>query len=215
MNWEEIFKYDETSPTCLRWNCDYVVNGVIRKYKGEVAGRTEVNKKLTKKYLFISYQKKQYAMHRIIWELFNGKIAKDQHIDHLDGDTKNNIISNLECKSIKGNSQNRGMNRNNITGVKGVSYYVYNNGKHLGYFVATYKINGVQCSKSFTVEKYGPYGAFSLAIYEREKVIKLLNSMGENYTERHCEVDMVKVREMAELVQSKWESVMEQRNSCA
>lgn len=213
MNWNEIFVYDESSPTYLRWTCDYVVNGVIRRYKGDVAGPTEVHKKTNKKYSFVSYNKKQYAVHRIVWELFNGKIPKDMQIDHLDGDSKNNLISNLLCKSIKANGQNKGINRNNRTGVKGVSYYAYNNGKHLGYFVVHYKMNGKACSKTFTVEKYGPYGAFSLAIYEREKMIKILNSIGENYTERHCEINLDKMREAAEAISLKWEMVIKQRRT--
>ena len=40
-------------------------------------------------------------LHRDVWEFHNGKIQKGFQIHHIDGDTSNNDISNLECLSFQ------------------------------------------------------------------------------------------------------------------
>lgn len=39
---------------------------------------------------------KFHYVHRLVWETFVGEIPSDKQIDHIDGDTSNNHISNLE-----------------------------------------------------------------------------------------------------------------------
>ena len=41
------------------------------------------------------YSKGRKRLHRVVWEYYKGKIPKGYHIHHIDGDTKNNDISNL------------------------------------------------------------------------------------------------------------------------
>jgi len=36
-------------------------------------------------------------LHRAVWEYHNGAIPQGMHVHHIDGDTTNNDISNLEC----------------------------------------------------------------------------------------------------------------------
>lgn len=38
-----------------------------------------------------------HRLHRDVWEFHNGPIPEGMHIHHIDGDTSNNDISNLEC----------------------------------------------------------------------------------------------------------------------
>lgn len=38
-----------------------------------------------------------HRLHRDIWEHYNGPIPDGMHIHHIDGDTANNDIGNLEC----------------------------------------------------------------------------------------------------------------------
>ena len=47
--------------------------------------------------------KKQYRVHRFVWEHFNGPIPDDKVIDHIDGDKTNNALSNLRLVSDKQN----------------------------------------------------------------------------------------------------------------
>jgi hypothetical protein len=35
-------------------------------------------------------------LHRVVWEHYNGKIPKGYHIHHVDGNTQNNAIENLQ-----------------------------------------------------------------------------------------------------------------------
>lgn len=53
-----------------------------RKYIGSIDGKRKTKK------LFL---------HRVIWEYYKGPIPNDCIIHHIDGDFKNNDISNLEC----------------------------------------------------------------------------------------------------------------------
>jgi len=39
-------------------------------------------------------------LHRVIWEQEHGEIPKDHVIHHIDGNSLNNNIENLECVSI-------------------------------------------------------------------------------------------------------------------
>lgn len=46
--------------------------------------------------------KLQY-IHRLVWETFNGDIPEGKQIDHIDGDTSNNSIDNLQVVSAREN----------------------------------------------------------------------------------------------------------------
>ena len=50
---------------------------------------------------------KVYQVHRIIWEMFKETIPSKKEIDHLDGNPHNNILSNLFCKTKRGNARNK------------------------------------------------------------------------------------------------------------
>ena len=45
----------------------------------------------------ISGKAKMQLLHRYMWEKHNGKIQKNHHVHHKNGDTKDNRIENLEC----------------------------------------------------------------------------------------------------------------------
>lgn len=40
-------------------------------------------------------------LHRDVWEHHNGPVPKGHHVHHIDGDTTNNCITNLECLPSK------------------------------------------------------------------------------------------------------------------
>ena len=50
-------------------------------------------------------KKRQYFVHRFVYECFNGEIPKGKETDHIDGDKKNNLISNLQLLTKKENIQ--------------------------------------------------------------------------------------------------------------
>ena len=70
-----------------------------------------------KGYRYIQLQGRKYAAHRLVWLLEHGKFPS-LFIDHIDGNKLNNQISNLREVTIKQNSENRGVQKNNKTGIK-------------------------------------------------------------------------------------------------
>ena len=50
-------------------------------------------------------KKKDYYIHRFIYECFKGEIPKGMEIDHVDGDKRNNLMSNLQLLTKKENLQ--------------------------------------------------------------------------------------------------------------
>jgi hypothetical protein len=85
-------------------------------------------------------------LHRVILERMAGRpLAKTEYVDHISGDKLDCRRENLRIATNAENLQNRGMQRNNTSGFKGVSWYrrdgkwharIGFNGKdkHLGYF---------------------------------------------------------------------------------
>jgi len=44
-------------------------------------------------------------IHRLVWESFRGDIPKDKEIDHIDGNPRNNKLSNLQILTRRGNTR--------------------------------------------------------------------------------------------------------------
>lgn len=72
------------------------------RYCGKVAGNIG-----RKGYCYVSINNRSYAAHRIIWKLAYGNIPNDLHIDHIDGNPKNNRIDNLRLATNQQNQLNR------------------------------------------------------------------------------------------------------------
>lgn len=130
MNPREVFNYDKETGELL-WK--HRPKGFYKE--SLVAGCVNVLG-----YVQISYQKKQYLAHRLIWEIVFGEPPKGW-IDHIDGCRSNNRIENLRIATPRQNSWNRKANRNTSSRFKGV-YYYNNYGRwharysstHIGYF---------------------------------------------------------------------------------
>ena len=118
------------------------------RYKIRKGGRASVGKlagHFDGRYFRIEINGRTYQASRIAWLWYTGEWPKEE-IDHKDGNTCNNRFLNLRPASRADNCQNRGIHRNNTSGVKGVSFYkrngkwrcriaVNNKAIHLGYFV--------------------------------------------------------------------------------
>ena len=124
-------------------------------------------------------------VHRIIWTLFYGEVPDGFVIDHIDGDSLNNIISNLRLITQAENRRNTRKFKNNTSGVSGVNLQTQSNGKY-SYWCAQYtKLDGQPIQKSFSIFRLGNDEAFRLACEWRSEQIRLLNEQGAGYTERH------------------------------
>lgn len=77
--------------------------------------------------------KKLGLLHRFLLHAPKGK-----YVDHINGDTKDNRISNLRICTNKENIRNRSVSKNNTTGYTGVSKHGYYESK----FTSAIQVNG-------------------------------------------------------------------------
>lgn len=94
-------------------------------------------------------------------------------IDHINGNKLDNRKANLRIATKQTQAINAKIQRNNTTGVIGVSYYeasAKNNSSD--YYVANWYEDGKRKKKCFNVKKYGIDGAFKLACKARENAEK-------------------------------------------
>jgi hypothetical protein len=78
---------------------------------------------------------KEYFAHRIIWVWVTGKWP-DKEIDHINENNSDNRWENLREATPSQNHRNRGKQRNNTTGYKGVTF-----DKRRGLYIAGVKLN--------------------------------------------------------------------------
>jgi hypothetical protein len=175
------FIYDETSPSCLRWNVSRSGGnrGQIPLVRvGDAAGWIDNNG-----YFIVQLNGVIYTAQRVIWTMFNGKIPEGHFIDHINGVRNNNTLSNLRSVHRDFNSRNTKMYKSNSSGITGVQY-ISRDGTF--YFSAIWRdLNGKSKSKSFSTTKYGKDEAFRLACLYREAMIASLNEQGAGYTHDH------------------------------
>jgi len=94
-----------------RWNA---------MFSGKTIGTKWKNPKSGKKYILLSLFGKKYRLHRVLWFMTYGEWPKD--IDHINGDGTDNRILNLRNVTHKDNTRNQKLNKNNKTGIAGVSW---------------------------------------------------------------------------------------------
>lgn len=94
-------------------------------------------------YVMIKINKKLYPAHRLAWLYVYGYIP--QLIDHINCIKHDNRISNLREATLSQNQYNRGISKNNTSGIKGVTWNCHakkwmaittinGKNKNLGYF---------------------------------------------------------------------------------
>ena len=129
----ELLDYDDVSGN-LFW-----VSDKRSRVKGRVAGGVDRDG-----YRYLVVNQRKYKSHRIIWLWYHGYYPEND-IDHIDGDKTNNRIGNLRETVDFCNCRNRGLRKDNKTGVPGIHWNarlgkwaarITNLGErhHLGYF---------------------------------------------------------------------------------
>ena len=105
-------KKKRVSPEYLWEHFDYdPINGNLIRKKGRVDHLGIAGGTAHRGYKMISIFNHKYLLHRIIWLWLHGSFD-DECIDHIDGDTSNNSITNLRCVSLSTNQQNNRITRN-------------------------------------------------------------------------------------------------------
>lgn len=76
-----------------------------RRYKARI-----IKPSFKAKYWYVNLMhngiKKDYRVHRLVYIVYIGYIPDDRVIDHIDGNTSNNSLSNLRCVTQSENCQN-------------------------------------------------------------------------------------------------------------
>lgn len=164
---EQLFYYDATSPTFLRWKVDRLGTGRARIVKaGDIAGY------ISNDYAYVSIDYLGYSVHRIIYSLLNKiDVSNDFVIDHIDGNMTNNEINNLKLvtqqQNLKKKNRPNKPQSNNTSGVQGVYRLSTEYNK---YWVCQYidKVTNKRVSKYFNIEKLGDSEAFTKAFELRK-----------------------------------------------
>lgn len=180
---EDVFYYDETSPSCLRWKQDRW-SGWHHKIK-QAEKDSPAGGIVSGGYYSIFLNGKLETAHRYIYEHFNGKIPDGMFIDHINGIRTDNRIENLRVVDSNGNARNRKKRSDNKTGITGV-YYHYGSRDFPAYVAASWMdLDGKARAKCFSIIKLGEEEALRQACEFRKQKVKELNELGEGYSEDH------------------------------
>lgn len=130
-------------------------------YAGKEAGQTNTNG-----HTQIRINNRLYMAHRLAWFYIHGVWPKNE-LDHINGDKKDNCITNLREATRSENNRNKSAYKTNTSGFKGVMWkkeskkwfaqIQYNLKRiHLGYFDSPEKAHEAYCAAA---KKY--HGKFS------------------------------------------------------
>lgn len=183
IDWHSYFEYSEESPSGLVWKIPRLFKGV-ENYKrvGQPVGSKVITKNNSYWSVGLTVEgvRFTYALHRVIWVMFNGQVDINNDIDHLDGNGLNNNISNLrECtKSV--NSRNQRIRIDNKTGTNSIFYEKTRTGE--GFRACVVGEDGSKYRKFFSIGKYGENARL---LAEEWKIDKLQEMGNAGFTERH------------------------------
>jgi hypothetical protein len=98
------------------FNSDVTARKWNTKYSGKIAGSLKKGG-----YKRVGINDDDYLAHRVIYALYHGHWP-EYGVDHIDGDTGNNRISNLRSVPHRDNLANQKLNSKNTSGTSGVYF---------------------------------------------------------------------------------------------
>jgi hypothetical protein len=108
----DVLDYEAGSGV-FRWKKQLAARGKVGTVAGNVADATGRRT--------IRIDGELYLEHRLVWLYVHGRWPVDQ-IDHVDGNAGNNRLNNLREATNQQNNFNKGLPKNNTSGIKGVSW---------------------------------------------------------------------------------------------
>jgi hypothetical protein len=141
----QLFSYDKERGV-LVWKerkfSSLLANGWNKRYANKCAGV-----KNSAGYLVVAINNEKYLAHRIIWKMVNSD--EPVVVDHIDGDTMNNAISNLRAADESLSAFNKRLPKKRLPrGVQpnGYRYMARLAGQHLGTYATPEEAHAVYCS---------------------------------------------------------------------
>lgn len=117
----ECFVYDEHSGSLVwkhrprhHFNSQRGQSIANSRFAGKVAGCHGCG------YMVVRLNNRLIMAHRIIWEMHHGPIPDGMLVDHVNGVRHDNRIKNMRLATKAQNGQNRGAQKDNTSGYKGV-----------------------------------------------------------------------------------------------
>lgn len=138
---------------------DWISNNGMRVCIGKPVGSK------SRGYLRIRVDGKKYFAHRLAWLYVHGEWPEHE-LDHVNRDRADNRIANLRPASDTQNQRNRGIQRNNSSGVTGVYWrpadrkwqaMIKINKKLISLGVFALKGDAVQARRAAEVEHFGSF----------------------------------------------------------
>ena len=120
-------------------------------------------------YYKVKVDRKDVLFHHLVWDFFFGGRIKNTHmvVDHRDGNTLNNLITNLQYVSQTVNAQKKTLMRSNVLGIQGVKKQ---GGKYRARIVINAKLTSIG-SYNTIEEAHNAYLAAKIKYHGAESVL--------------------------------------------
>jgi hypothetical protein len=86
-------------------------------------------------------KQKMCSIHRLVAEAFLTNPENKKCVDHIDGNTTNNNLTNLRWATVTENAQNSKKRSDNTSGVKGITFSKYHKKWHARIYIDKIKIH--------------------------------------------------------------------------
>lgn len=132
----------------------------------------------------ISWNRRSYRVHRVIWMLIHGKVNRHMVIDHIDGNCFNNRIENLREVTHSENCRNRKVDKRSTSGIAGLSFARNRTRMRISVTVD----NNIRLTKSVKIEDRGYDSSLSFLLNWRKD--RLIEHGIHDYSDRHLAINI-------------------------